>query len=49
MLVNALLHVYLRTWVEDFVDEDTGEVVIHRKKRNRTWNVILSSMKTTLL
>ena len=22
----------LRTWVEDFVDEDTGEVVIYRKK-----------------
>ena len=26
----------LRSWVEDFVDEDTGEVVINRKKRNRS-------------
>jgi len=25
----------LRTWVEDFVDEDTGEVVSIERKRNR--------------
>ena len=27
----------LRTWVEDFVDEDTGEVVVHQNVTRWCW------------